>query len=238
MWPETGIFEFLRHLPNELSAQNVPVILPSKVLADYAPVGTINVPETISWADIEKDTSAWLGNDRQQTAFHAIEAARVFAKDKLLWRYLQTSDHFYYMASKDGSCGEVHSYFCYLAGEEAFRTYMRILADYEERSLRSMKNRKAAQALRTLSPENAFHFHSPSGFIGYTAYSLDQFCELVSIVPRDSFQYHQERGDFACWINDILGDSMIAESIGTCKERQELKDLVCEWSKKLWSLLK
>jgi alpha-amylase len=238
MWPETGIFEFLRHLPNELSAQNVPVVLPSKVLADYAPVGTINVPETISWADIEKDTSAWLGNDRQQTAFHAIEAARVFAKDKHLWRYLQTSDHFYYMASKDGSCGEVHSYFCYLAGEEAFRTYMRILADYEERSLRSMKNRKAAQALRTLSPENAFHFHSSSGFIGYTAYSLDQFCELVSIVPADSLQYHLERGDFACWIKDILGDSQIAGRIGTCTERQELKDFVCEWSKKLWSLLK
>ena len=104
------------------------------MLADYAPVGTINVPETISWADIEKDTSAWLGNDRQQTAFQAIEAARVFAKDKHLWRYLQTSDHFYYMASKYGSCGEVHSYFCYLAGEEAFRTYMRILADFEETS--------------------------------------------------------------------------------------------------------
>jgi alpha-amylase len=179
-----------------------------------------------------------MGNDRQMTAFHALEAARVYAKDKQTWRYLQTSDHFYYMASKYGSCGEVHSYFCYLAGEEAFRTYMRILADFEERSLRYMKNRKAARALRTLSPENAFYFHSPSGFIGYTAYSLDQFCELVSIVPEDSLRYHQDRGDFACWINDILGDSQIAGSIKECTGRQELKNLVSEWRDELWSHVK
>ena len=238
MWPESGIFDFLRHLPGELSAQDVPVILPSKVIADYVPVDSISVPDTISWADIEKDTSAWMGNDRQLTAFYALEAARIFAKDKQTWRYLQTSDHFYYMASKFGSCGEVHSYFCYLSGEDAFRTFMRILADFEERSLRYMKNRNAARALRTLSPENAFYFHSPAGFIGYTAYSLDQFCELVSIVPADSLRYHLERGDFACWINDILGDSEIAGSIKECTERQELKNLVCEWRDELWSHVK
>jgi len=238
LWPETGIFEFMRHLPGELAAQNVSTVLPSVVLEDYSPVGTIDVQETISWADIEKDTSAWMGNDKQRTAFHALEAARVYAKDKKVWRYLQTSDHFYYMASKYGSCGEVHSYFCYLAGDEAFGTYMRILADYEERSLRSTKNRKAAKTLRTLSPETAFHFNSPSGSIGHTAYSLDQFCELVTIVPGDSFQYHLERGDFTCWIQEILGDTELAESIRNCMERQELTDLVCERRQQLWNHLK
>lgn len=237
MWTETGIFEFLRHLPGELSAQDVPVVLPSKVLADFSPVGTISASETLSWADLEKDTSAWMGNDRQQTAFHAIESARAYAKDKQVWRYLQTSDHFYYMASKYGSCGEVHSYFCYLEGEEAFRTYMRILADFEERSLRSMKNKKAARALRTLSPENAFHFHAPSGYIGYTAYNLDQFCELVSIVPRDSIRHHLERGDFSCWIKEILGDEKVADCVQSCTERQELSNLVCEWRQDLWNHL-
>jgi alpha-amylase len=238
LWPETGIFEFLRHLPGELSARDVSAVLPSRVLADCAPAGEINVPETISWADIEKDTSAWMGNDRQKTAFHALETASAFAKDKQVWRYLQTSDHFYYMASKYGSCGEVHSYFCYLAGEEAFRTYMRVLADYEERALRFMKNRRAARALRSLSPENAFHFNSPSGFVGYTAYSLDQFCELVSIVPADSVRYHLERGDFSCWIAETLGDTVLAENIRDCTERQELKNLVCEWRDHLWNHLK
>jgi len=237
LWPETGIFEFLRHLPAELSEQNVPVILPSKVLADYPAAGTIDVPETISWADTEKDTSAWMGNDKQRTAFHALEAARVFAKDKQIWRYLQASDHFYSMASKYGSCGEVHSSFCYPSGEEAFRTYMRILSDYEGRALRYTKNRRAAGTLRTLSPETAFYFNSPSGFIGHTAYNLDQFCELVSIVPGDSFQYHLERGDFTCWIEDTLGDAELAGSIRDCTERQEFSDLVCERREQLWSRL-
>jgi alpha-amylase len=238
LWPETGIFEFLRYLPGELSAQHVSTILPSHVLADYTPAGAINVPETISWADIEKDTSAWMGNDRQKTAFHALETACAFAKDKQVWRYLQTSDHFYYMACQYGSCGEVHSYFCYLAGEEAFRTYMRVLADYEERALRFMKNRRAARALRSLSPENAFHFTAPAGFVGYTAYSLDQFCELVSIVPADSIRYHLERGDFSCWIAETLGDTVLAENIRGCTERQELTNLVCERREHLWNHLK
>jgi len=234
---ETGIFEFMRHLPAELLEQNVPAVLPSKALTDYPAVGTIDVPETISWA-IEKDTSAWMGNDKQRTAFHALEAARVFAKDKQIWRYLQASDHFYSMASKYGSCGEVHSSFCYPAGEEAFRTYMRILSDYEERTLRYTKNRRAAKTLRTLTPETAFYFSSPSGFIGHTAYSLDQFCELVSLVPGDSFQYHLERGDFSCWIEDILGDAELAESTRDCTERQEFSNLVCGRREHLWSRLK
>jgi alpha-amylase len=235
--PETGIFEFIRHLPAELSEQNVPAVLPSKALMDYSTVGTIDVPETISWADIEKNTSAWMGNDKQRTAFHALEAARVFTKDKQIWRYLQASDHFYSMASKYGSCGEVNSSFCYPAGEEAFRTYMRILSDYEERTLRYTKNRKAAKTLRTLSPENAFFFNSPSGFIGHAAYSLDQFCELVSLVPGDSFQYHLERGDFTCWIEDTLGDTELAKSSRDCTEQQEFSDLVCERRQLLWSRL-
>jgi len=238
LWPETGIFEFLRHLPEELTQQNVATVLPSKVLAEYSPVGTIDVPDTISWADIEKDTSAWMGNDRQRAAFQALETACFYAKDKQIWRYLQTSDHFYYMASKFGSCGEVHSYFCYIVGEDAFRTYMRILADYEERNIRDMKNRKAAKTLRTLSPENAFHFASPAGYIGYSAYNLDQFCELLPVVPRDSIQHHLERGDFTCWIRDILGDTRLAESIGACTERQDLTDLVCEGRDQLWSHLR
>ena len=238
LWPETGIFEFMRHLPAELSEQNVPAVLPSKVLADYSAVGALDVPETISWADIEKDTSAWLGNDKQRTAFHALEAARVYAQDKQIWGYLQASDHFYSMASKYGSCGEVHSSFWYPAGEEAFRTYMRILADYEERALRYTKNRRAAKTLRTLPPETAFWFSSPSGFIGHTAYNLDQFCELVSLVPGDSFQFHQERGDFASWIEEILGDAELAESIRDCPERQEFANLVCLRREQLWNRLR
>ena len=63
-----------------------------------------------------------MGNDRQLTAFRAVQAAKPYAKEKSLWRYLQASDHFYYMASKYGTCGEVHSYFSPFDADEAFRT--------------------------------------------------------------------------------------------------------------------
>ena len=136
-WRETGIFDFLRALPDELRQRDVSTVLPSEVITCHEPVGEIDVQETISWADIEKDTSAWMGNDRQRTAFAAIQAARSYAVDKPFWRYLQTSDHFYYMASKYGTCGEVHTYFSHHEAEDAFRTYMKVLADFEARSIRS-----------------------------------------------------------------------------------------------------
>lgn len=238
MWEDSGIFEFLRHLPGELEKQNVSTILPSRILSDYSPVGSIDVPHTISWADLEKDTSAWMGNNRQHAALQALESAKVYAKNDLLWRYLQTSDHFYYMASKYGSCGEVHAYFCYIDPESAFKTYMRVLADYEERNLRKTKNRKAAKALRTLSPEHAFHFASPSGYVGYTAYNLDQFCDLVRIVPEDSIRFHLARGDFVNWITDVLDNEELAESIRDCKERHDVAKIMCEGRDLLWSHLK
>ena len=73
-WKETGIFDFLHALPGELEARGVKSVLPSDVVAAHPPVGEINVHESISWADLEKDTSAWMGNDRQKTAFHAVQA--------------------------------------------------------------------------------------------------------------------------------------------------------------------
>jgi alpha-amylase len=237
-WKETGIFDFLLHLPGELERNGVLAVLPSHVIGKYAPVDAIDVLETISWADLEKDTSAWMGNDRQRTAFAAIQSARAYAADRQIWRYLQTSDHFYYMASKYGSCGEVHAYFSHHESEEAFKTYMRVLADFESRNIRTMKNRKSAKTLRTLPPETAFHFASPSGYIGHTAYSLDQFEELLHIVPKDSIDYHMGRGDFITWISDVLDDKELAESIRGLSERHDLTRVVQERRETLWSRLK
>ena len=237
-WQETGIFDFLRALPDELSKRDVVPILPSQVVSQYSPVGDIDVHETISWADLEKDTSAWMGNDRQQTAFHAVQSARAYAVNKPLWRYLQTSDHFYYMASKYGTCGEVHTYFSHHEAEDAFLTYMRIIADYESRNIRMMKNRKSAKILRTLSPEQAFHFACPTGFIGHTAYNLDQFEEFLYFVPQDSLNYHQDRGDFARWITGVLEDPQLAESISGLTVRHDLLSVIKERRELLWSHLK
>jgi len=237
-WQETGILDFLRALPDELGRCGVETLLPSQVLSRHAPVDAIEVQETISWADLEKDTSAWMGNDRQKTAFRAVQSARPYAVDKPIWRYLLTSDHFYYMASKYGTCGEVHTYFSHHDAEDAFKTYMKVLSDYESRSIRVMKNRRSAKTLRTLPPEQAFHFAAPGGFIGHTAYSLDQFEELLYVVPNDSIQYHVERGDFKNWIADVLEDPHLAGSIGELKERHELTKVIRERRELLWSHLK
>ena len=129
-WQETGIFDFLHALPDELSQRGIETVLPSEVISRHEPVDDIDVQETISWADIEKDTSAWMGNDRQKTAFHAVQSARPYAIDKPIWRYLQTSDHFYYMASKYGTCGEVHTYFSHHDADDAFKTYMKVICRF------------------------------------------------------------------------------------------------------------
>jgi alpha-amylase len=237
-WQETGIFNFLNSLPDELAKRDVESILPTESVSRFSPAGEIDVKETISWADLEKDTSAWMGNDRQRAAFQAVQHAQPYALDKPIWRYLQTSDHFYYMASKYGTCGEVHSYFSHHEAGDAFNTYMRVLADYELRTIRVMKNRKSAKTLRTVSPEQAFHFASPSGFIGHTAYNLDQFEELLSIIPKDSIRFHQERGDFFRWITDILEDPRLAEGIIGLNERHDLVKIIKERRELLWSHLK
>ena len=237
-WKETGILNFLSYLPEELEKRGIRTTLPTEALESYPPVGTIDVQDTISWADIEKDASAWMGNERQHTAYSAIQKAAAFAKDKEIWRYLQTSDHFYYMASKYGTSGEVHNYFSHHEAEDAFRTYMAILADFEERNIRAAKNKKSAKTLRSLTPEEAFHFASPSGYVGYAAYSLDQFCDLLRVVPADSIAYHQERGDIAHWIEHTLNDQKLAVDISGCTDRQELITLLDERRQLLWSRLK
>jgi hypothetical protein len=101
-----------------------------------------------------------------------------------------------------------------------------------------MKNRKSAKTLRILPPEQAFHFAGPSGFIGHAAYNLDQFEEQLYVVPMDSIAYHQEREDFYHWINDVLEDQKLAESIRGIGERHELIAAVKERRELLWSHLK
>jgi len=113
-----------------------------------------------------------------------------------------------------------------------------VVADYELRNIRVTKNRKSAKTLRTLPPELAFHFAGPTGFIGYSSYNLDQFEEQLYIVPKDSIIYHQEREDFSRWINDVLEDPRLAESIRGMTERHELTGLVKERREQLWSHLR
>ncbi len=137
-WAETGIFDFMRHLPRQIfSHSNFKFITPSEALEILHPVGPIHVPYPISWADEERDLTAWLGNDLQDDAFETLyrmtDAISRCSDENILkdWEYLQTSDHFYYMCTKFFSDGDVHKYFNpYDTPYEAFINYMNVLSDF------------------------------------------------------------------------------------------------------------
>jgi len=111
-WPETGIQDFLYHLLKELTSRNgLTMATPSEVVQKNEPIGVIDVPElegTISWADIRRDSSCWIGNTMQWAYYKAIRDLEPLIKESLdpeltkLWRYFQISDHLYYMYTGGG----------------------------------------------------------------------------------------------------------------------------------------
>ncbi|EOZ92319.1 Alpha-amylase [Indibacter alkaliphilus LW1] len=146
-WAETGIFEFMRVLPTAiLNHTDFTFSTPSEVLGQANPIAKIQVPIPISWADEERDLTAWLGNDLQNEAFtklYDLESRVNKIDDPEIqrdWNYLQTSDHFYYMSTKFFSDGAVHAYFSpYETPYDAFINYMNVLSDFIIRVSRKEK---------------------------------------------------------------------------------------------------
>jgi len=140
-WADTGIFDFLRAMPEKVLAGGKNDFLTvSQAVSRYPSVGEMDVPEMISWADTERDISAWLGNSMQANALHDlyVMADDVLASgDETLiddWRKLQTSDHFYYMCTKWFADGDVHKYFNpYESPYDAYINYMNILDNVRAR---------------------------------------------------------------------------------------------------------
>ncbi len=134
---ETGIFEFMKALPRFAEEKGISFSTPTEIITKLKPVDSLSVPYPISWADEERDTSAWLGNLLQNEAFEKLYsmAERVrLCNDRRLkqdWNYLQASDHFYYMCTKHFSDGAVHSHYSpYDSPYEAFTNYMNVLSDF------------------------------------------------------------------------------------------------------------
>ncbi|MGC9469960.1 MAG: polysaccharide deacetylase family protein [Bacteroidales bacterium] len=137
-WADTGIFEFLKALPAIVFDKSTyQFSTPTEIAEKLYVVSAIHVPYPISWADEERDLTAWLGNPLQEEAFNKLYSLR----DKILnlddpglkkdWYYLQNSDHFYYMCTKFFSDGSVHSYFNpYNSPYDAFINYMNVLSDF------------------------------------------------------------------------------------------------------------
>lgn len=150
-WESTGIFEFLRHLPEKLLKHpDNRFKFPSEVITQYKPVGELNVPDFVSWADTERDVSAWLGNGMQQAAIrklYDLEKSVKASRDKQLlheWRKLQISDHFYYMCTKWFNDGDVHKYFNpYESPYEGFVYFMNALNDITQRIQARKKGKHA-----------------------------------------------------------------------------------------------
>lgn len=144
---ETGIFEFMQNLPSAIfSNTDFEFVTPSEVEKKHDSVAPLNVPFPISWADEERDVTAWLGNELQNEAFskcYGIADKVLAAEDETLDREylkLQESDHFYYMCTKFFSDGAVHNYFNpYDSPYEAFINYMNVLSDFVLRVDKKLK---------------------------------------------------------------------------------------------------
>jgi alpha-amylase len=140
-WEESGIFDFLSHLPQEwLKTEGHTFMTVSEAIEAFEPVGQIDVPQTITWADTERDLSAWLGNAMQGGAIKALydlQSKIIDSQDLALindWRRLQTSDHFYYMCTKWFNDGDIHAYFSpYDTPYEAYINFMNAFHDLQFR---------------------------------------------------------------------------------------------------------
>ena len=137
-WKDTGIFTFFEEFIRrwlEDSADNTFYTV-SEAIEANKPVGTLSMPYTVTWADHERDLSAWLGNSMQQEAMrhmYDLEDDIIRSGDDALiadWRKLQSSDHMYYICTKDFADGDVHSYFSpYFSPYDAFLYYMNAVRD-------------------------------------------------------------------------------------------------------------
>jgi alpha-amylase len=215
-WPETGIHNFLRRLPEEiLKWPHLQMATPSEVTEKHATQGEIDVPEaggTVSWADLERDSSGWLGNAMQWAYYTSLRRLEPLVKEASdaellrLWRCFQTSDHLYYMFTAGGGPGAVHSYFSpYESPMNAFVAAQSSILDFESR-LR----------IATLTANEPFLFHTAAGkenFTGIMSWSLKGFTKALQTVAIKAVEFHSCRGDFASWAEHSLQDAVLTRQL-------------------------
>ncbi len=138
-WDVTGIFDFLRYLPEEvLKFPDLHFVTAPEAVKRFQSVGVLDVPWAISWADEERNVSTWLGNDMQKECFYELQHIGYMLNKQQqdpdlyeIWRLLQTSDHLYYVSTKGFEVGAIHSYFSpYKSPYDAYSNYKKILQDF------------------------------------------------------------------------------------------------------------
>ncbi len=143
-WEASGIFDFLSHLPGQwMSTHGNTFMTVSEAIDNFEVKDRVDVPDTITWADTERDLSAWLGNPMQHTAIRCLynmEQAVLGTHDLALiddWRRLQTSDHFYYMCTKWWNDGDIHAYFS--PYDTPYEAYINFMNAYHDMRFRLME---------------------------------------------------------------------------------------------------
>ena len=163
-WEDTGIFNFVRALPEMLMRQpETSFKTPSETIESYDSVGEIDVPDILTWADTDRDLTAWTGNDIQKDAIsatYAMEKDVMDTEDSDLietWRKLQTSDHFYYMCTKWFNDGDVHAYFSpYESPYDAYVAFMNALSDLQLRVRHALSRKEEMQSeVKPSKPEHS-----------------------------------------------------------------------------------
>jgi len=209
-WEDTGIFEFLRDLPRQVLNYEMEFLTPSEIVAKYRPIGVIDVEnlETTSWADVEKDTSCFIGNTMQWACYEYLRWLEPMVKESMddallkIWRYLGISDHLYYMFTLGGASGDVHSYFSYFEKPyDAFVTLFSVIHDFDNRLRAAIKR-----------AEYPFEFRD-----GVKVWSLKDLCEHIKRIAGgeagESLRAYLEKGDFGRWVKESIGDVEIAKKL-------------------------
>ncbi len=133
----SNILEFLRAIPACAKEKGITFSTPTEICMKMKSVGALDVPDTLSWVDEERDVSCWLGNPMQREAFNKLYsvADRVrIANDKRInqdWDYLQASNNFRFMTTKPSNVGLDRG--IYSSPFDAFTNYMNILGDFMSR---------------------------------------------------------------------------------------------------------
>jgi alpha-amylase len=236
-WPETGIFEFLRYLPKEiLKHPDNEFVTPYEAIRKFPERGELDVPFIVSWADTERDLTAWLGNRMQQYALqklYELEERVLATKDSSIiedWRKLQISDHFYFMCTKWFADGDVHKYFNpYDTPYDAFINFMNVIEDLKRR-IEEVENHKITRdvAIKFLgNVRDGEEFYCCDGRVFR---NLRELAEGLKCISPQAFSHHvnPSKNDFAAWIANCIGDVKLAEKISKLNDPKLMRRAILD----------
>lgn len=236
-WPESGIHSFLSNLPKEIKKhENLAFATPSEAVGRYAPTGEVDVEEgaTISWADPQKDMSAWFGNEMQRYCLDVARyihpmARRLGEKYMRVWRLLTMSDHFYYMGTKGDEAGGARAYFSpYNSAVEMFLTFNWVLSDYRYRLYSAIGDTISYYRMLDGRLPEGHTFRLSSGLAspeGPAVRNLRDLLEAIKVIDAKALEFHAIRGDLGRWVGEVLGCGSLALWLDSLRQKALPEDL-------------